>query len=321
MDINEVIRRKQDSRIAAIKAAEAKSEQLRQEIPELADIDSALHSVAMKIMNAAMTDRIHLEARLDEIKTENDSLLLKRASLLEQNGYPADYDSPKFECPLCSDTGYIGLNLCECVKKQLSTDLYINSGLGKALFDKSFDNFSLKYYSGKGSGEMSDKENMTIIYNCCKRYAQRFTPSSESILMIGGTGLGKTHLSAAIAKVVLEKGYYVIYDSAQSIFDSYESVRFGKESKELIKKYENCDLLIIDDLGAECMTQYTVAVFSSLLNWRIVNSKPTIISTNLSPAQIKKNYGERVYSRLLGESLIMKFTGQDIRLLKLSEKK
>ncbi len=321
MDINEVIKRKQDSRIAAIKAAEAKSEKLRQEIPELADIDSALHSVAMKIMNAAMTDKIHLEARLDEIKTENDNLLLKRASLLEQNGYPADFDSPKFECLLCSDTGYIGLNFCECVKKQLSTDLYINSGLGKALFDKSFDNFSLKYYSGKGDGEMSDKENMTMIYNCCKRYAQRFTPSSESILMIGGTGLGKTHLSAAIAKVVIEKGYYVIYDSAQSIFDSYEAVRFGKESKELIKKYENCDLLIIDDLGAECMTQYTVAVFSSLLNWRIVNSKPTIISTNLSPIQIKKSYGERVYSRLLGESLIMKFTGQDIRLLKLSEKK
>jgi DNA replication protein DnaC len=118
------------------KSSEAKSDKLRQEIPELADIDSALHSVAMKIMNAAMTDKIHLEARLDEIKTENDNLLLKRASLLEQNGYPADFDSPKFECLLCSDTGYIGLNFCECVKKQLSTDLYINSGLGKALLTR-----------------------------------------------------------------------------------------------------------------------------------------------------------------------------------------
>jgi DNA replication protein DnaC len=321
LDINEVLKRKLDSRIAAIKAAELKSEKLKQVIPGLADIDSELHSVSMKIMNAAMTDKMHLDAKLEAIKTENNNLLIKRASLLEQNGYSADYDSPQFECPICSDTGYIGLTFCECVKKQLSTDIYTSSGLGKALFDKSFDNFSLKYYSGKGDGEVSDKENMTMVYNLCKRYAQRFTPSSESILMIGGTGLGKTHLSAAIAKGVLEKGYYVIYDSAQSIFDGYDAVRFGKEPKELIKKYENCDLLIIDDLGAECLTQYTVAVFSSLLNWRIVNSKPTIISTNLSPQQIKKNYGERVYSRLLGESLIMKFSGQDIRLQKLSEKK
>jgi len=321
LDIYEAIQRKQDSRFAAIKAAEEKSEKLRAEIPELFDIDNALQSVSMKIMNAALTDKAHLEARLEEIKSENDRLLLKRAALLEQHGYPVDYDSPKFACPLCADTGYIGLHFCECVKKELNTDLYTSSGLGKALLDKTFENFSLKYYSGKGDGGLSDRENMTIIYNCCKRYAQRFTPSSESILMIGGTGLGKTHLSAAIAKVVLEKGYYVIYDSAQSIFDDYESVRFGKESKDIIKKYENCDLLIVDDLGAECMTQYTVAVFSALLNWRIVNSKPTIISTNLTPQQIKKNYGERVYSRLLGESLIMKFTGQDVRLQKLSEKK
>ena len=321
MDINEVIKRKHDNRIAAIKAAETKSEKLRQTIPALTEIDNELHSVSMKIMNAAMTDRMHLDEKLDQIKTENDNLLLKRAALLKQNGYSVDFDSPQFECPLCSDTGYIGLTFCECVKKQLSTDIYTSSGLGKALYEKSFDTFSLKYYSGKGDGDVSDKENMTMVFNCCKRYAQRFTPSSESILMIGGTGLGKTHLSASIAKVVLEKGYAVIYDSAQSIFDSYEAVRFGKESKELTKKYENCDLLIIDDLGAECMTQYTIAVFSSLLNWRIVNSKPTIISTNLSPQQIKKSYGERVYSRLLGESLIMKFSGQDIRLLKLSEKK
>lgn len=320
LNINEILQQKFEKRVAAIEAAERRSEQLRGEIPKIAEIDKALHSVSVKIMNAAMSDKESLDENLEAIKSENETLLLKRASVLEQNGYSADYDSPQFECSLCSDTGYIGLNFCECVKKSFNINRYNSSGLGKALRNKTFDNFSLKYYSGKSGGDFSEKENMTTTFNNCKRYAKKFSSSSDSVLMIGGTGLGKTHLSAAIAKEVLSKGYFVLYDSAQSIFDNYDAVRFGKDNKKSIKKYEEADLLIIDDLGAECRTQYTVAVFSSLLNWRIVNSKPTIISTNFTPQQIKKSYGERVYSRLMGEFLIMRFCGQDIRLLKLSEK-
>ncbi len=304
----------------AIKAADERSAQLRLEIPEIAAIDNDLHTVSIRIMKAALDGRDELDERITAIKNENDSLLLKRASVLEQHGYSADYDSPVFTCVSCSDTGYVGLNFCECIKKAYNNDRYTTSGLGRALYGKDFNNFSLKYYSGKGSIGISDLENMTMIVNQSKRYAQSFSPESESVLMIGGTGLGKTHLSAAIAKEVLSKGFFVYYDSAQSIFDTYESVRFGKESRESAKKYENCDLLIIDDLGAECLTQYTIAVFSSLLNWRITNRKQTIISTNFTPQQIKKSYGERIYSRLMGEFLIMKFTGQDVRLLKLSEK-
>jgi DNA replication protein DnaC len=164
LDINEVIKSKQDSRIAAIKAADCKSEKLRAEIPELSYIDSALHSVSMKIMDAALNDKEHHDSRLEEIKVENDNLLLKRAFVLEQNGYSADYDSPQFQCKLCSDTGYIGFSFCECVKKQLSKDIYTGSGLGKALFDKSFDNFSLKYYSGKYDGDLSEKETMAMVF-------------------------------------------------------------------------------------------------------------------------------------------------------------
>jgi len=321
LNINEILRQKLDSRLSAIKAAESRSEQLRRELPEVAEIDRELASVSLKIMQAAVGGKNELDQRLSDIKRENDRLLLKRASLLERNGYSADYDKPRFECPVCSDSGYTELRFCECVKKRFNTEQYSGSGLGSALLDKSFESFTLKYYSGKAENGLSERENMTVTYNQCKRYASSFSSMSDSMLMIGGTGLGKTHLSAAIAREVLAKGFFVLYDSAQSIFDSYEAVRFGKESKGNVKKYEKSDLLIIDDLGAECMTQYTVAVFSSLLNWRIVNSKPTIISTNLTPKQIKKSYGERVYSRLMGEFLIMRFSGQDIRLLKLSEKK
>lgn len=320
MNINEIMQLKLETRMQAIKAAEHRSEQLRRELPEIAWIDDTLHMLSIKIMQAAMNGKDELSEKLDCIKSENETLLLKRASILEQHGYSADYDTPVFSCKLCSDTGYVGLNFCECVKKAFNTDRYTGSGLGKALYGKDFESFSLKYYDGKSENTLSDRENMMMIVNQCKRYTQRFSFNSDSILMLGGTGLGKTHLSAAIAKEVLAKGFFVNYDSAQSIFDAYEAVRFGKNNRENIKKYENCDLLLIDDLGAECSTQYTVAIFYTLLNWRIANQKPTIISTNCTPQQIKKTYGERVYSRLMGEFLIMRFTGQDVRLLKLSEK-
>lgn len=270
-------------------------------------------------MSAAAEGRENLDEKLAEIKRENDTVLARRERLLAQNGFPQGYDDPVFECPLCLDSGYIGLKFCDCVKKALNTKTYTGTGLGKALTDKDFDGFSLKYYSGKDSGDgLSERENMTIIYNSCRRYASGFSQSSGSLLMMGGTGLGKTHLSAAIAREVVGRGFWVLYESAQNIFDSYEAVRFGREPREIIKKYESCDLLLIDDLGAECITQYTTAVFFSLLNWRTINSLPTVISTNLSPQQIKKNYGERVYSRLMGEFLILRFTGRDIRMLKLS---
>ena len=140
--------------------------------------------------------------------------------------------------------------------------------------------------------------------------------SSAGLLFLGGTGLGKTHLTAAIANVVSAKGLSVIYESAQQIFDTIEAVRFNRADISERKKYENCALLIIDDLGAECMSQYSVSAITSIIDMRIVNGKKTLISSNLNPNGLKKTYGERLYSRVLGEFRNLSFLGRDIRLQK-----
>jgi len=178
--------------------------------------------------------------------------------------------------------------------------------------DKSFENFSLQYYSGE------DRTRMETILASCKKYAQTFDDNARSLLFMGKTGLGKTHLSAAIAGAVAMKGYRVLYETSQKLFDTYEAARFGRENAPDTDKYVNCDLLIIDDLGAECGSQYTAATFFNLLNTRLIEGKPILINTNLNRPQLEKAYGERVLSRLLGEFRVLLFTGKDVRMQRLS---
>ena len=135
--------------------------------------------------------------------------------------------------------------------------------------------------------------------------------------MEGGTGLGKTHLSLAIAKTVIEKGFGVIYGSVPAILRELEQEHFSKGSELKTKKsLESCDLLILDDLGTEFANQFTKAVVYNLINTRMIMSKPTIINTNLSLAEIKDLYSDRLVSRIIGEHIYLEFIGKDIRLIK-----
>ena len=137
------------------------------------------------------------------------------------------------------------------------------------------------------------------------------------LFIYGASGLGKTHLSAAIANVVANKGFSVVYESAQQVYDTCNAVRFNRMDVAERDKYENSNLLIIDDLGVECGNEYVVASLTSIIDLRIVNGRPTIISSNLTPAAIKKTYGERLFSRLFGEYRVLQFVGKDIRMQKI----
>jgi DNA replication protein DnaC len=148
----------------------------------------------------------------------------------------------------------------------------------------------------------------------CKNYAEDFGTDSESLYLHGATGLGKTHISLAIANTVAEKGYSVIYDTAQNILSSLEREKFGHNNNgEREKEILECDLLIIDDLGSEFSTQFTVAAIYNIINTRLLSSKPTIISTNLSIDELTDRYTPRVTSRIVGCYTIKQFKGSDIR--------
>lgn len=305
----EALQKKAKLRAEAEAKADARTAALCREIPALAKLDRELAACGPALIAAAIGKDL---AKLKEIEAHNLALQEKRKNLLVAHGYKPNEDAPVYDCALCSDSGYVKSSLCVCVKKQIALSAYASAGLGKGLIGKTFENFSLRYYEGE---ELSRMETILAI---CKKYAQNFSKDAQSLLFMGKTGLGKTHLSAAIAREVAAKGYSVLYETSQKLFDTYEAARFAREGAPSTEKYETCDLLIIDDLGAECGSQYTAATFFNLLNTRLIEGKPILINTNLNRPQLEKAYGERVLSRLLGEFRVLLFAGKDIRMQKLS---
>lgn len=306
MKISEALNIKDEKRTAALLEADERRAELHSRFPRIAVIDAQIRAFSFRALRGENTEKL---------RSESELLNSERENILASAGYSPDYDEPKFECPVCNDSGYEkGLKVCSCVKKMISNSKYVESSLARGLLDKSFDNFSLEYYSA----ENGERAVMEKVLKGCKKYAENF-PNDDScgILFTGGTGLGKTHLSAAIANAVASKGMSVIYESAQQIFDTCDDVRYNRSEISERKKYENCALLVIDDLGAEYTSQYSVSSISSLIDLRIVNGRKTIISTNLTLDKIKKTYGERTYSRLLGEFRVLRFTGKDIRMQKI----
>ncbi len=309
MTVNEAMLQKNASREKALSDSARKTAELDSLYPDIAEIDRELSSVSSQIISALSSE--NCEERIQQIKERNLFLQEERRKKLISYGVSPEYDTPVFSCSVCSDTGYDGKTFCSCVIKMCARDAYLSSGLGKALLDRTFESFTLKYYGGK------DRDNMSDVLDTCVDFAETFG-TGANLLFTGGTGLGKTHLSSAIAQRVIDKGYTVVYESAQNVFDSFESVRFGKGDDDTAK-YLSCDLLIIDDLGSEFSTQYTTAVLYQLLNQRLMNGRSVILSTNLGSKELLKRYGERIYSRLLGSFDTCVFTGNDIRLIKLGE--
>ncbi len=310
MTATEAMLKKSALREKALADAYKKTEFLDANYPDIAEIDKELSSVSRLIVSAVVNKNCGEE--IEKIKNRNLELQELRRKKLASYGLDENYDTPVFSCPICSDTGYDGKTFCSCIIKMCARDAYLSSGLGKASLGNTFENFTLKYYGGK------DRENMSDVRDTCLDFADNFNGDGANLLFTGGTGLGKTHLSSAIAQRIIDKGYTVVYESAQNIFDVFENVRFGKGEGNT-DKFLECDLLIIDDLGSEFSTNYTASVLYQILNTRLMNGKSVILSTNLGSKELSKRYGERIYSRLLGSFDTCVFSGNDIRLIKLGE--
>ncbi len=285
--------------------------------PELKELDAVFPEIAGKIIEAFSDNKNpdKTVSTIRKLQKESENLMAQRAELLKMAGLPADYTDPHYHCEKCKDTGYLPHGKCECLKKELVLYGYAHSGLGCLLEKQDFDNFSLDYYYG--NDRLLMEENLSR----CKNFADGF-PSSVSLLMIGNTGLGKTHLSTSIAKAVIGRGYDVLYETSQNLISAFSSERFGKNygvSNEVsdTERFFSCDLLIIDDFGTEETNQFSVSVFYNLINSRTNKALSTIINTNLSQSDLKNRYGDRITSRLLGEFTVLSFPGKDIRMQKL----
>ncbi len=290
--------------------------------PRIREIDREMRESMMSVIQLALSHDESPVSAVEDLSEENMYLQAERIQELLDVGLPADYLDDGYMCDKCHDTGYINSEICSCLmdlyKKEQQADL---SSLFK-LGTESFDQFELDYYDDAPDPAtgVSPRQNMEFVYETCVEYARKFGKNSYNLLLQGGTGLGKTFLSACIARVVSENGFSVVYDTAASIFAKYEDDRFARsaepQERDELRRYTDCDLLIIDDLGTEMSTAFTVSTLYNLINTRLIFGKKTIISTNYSLDELRRRYTPPIMSRLEGEYQCLTFYGSDIRLLK-----
>lgn len=298
------------------KKAETENEErireINEKIPQIREINEVIFNTGKELISIISNGRgKDISDKVEQLKQYNLGAQAMSRKILAEYGYPEDYLDMHYTCPKCCDRGYNGSKFCDCFKtvcgKLAADELNKNSQLSLS----SFDSFSLTYYSGENYSAMKKILEYTM------QYAATFTPDSKSILMFGQTGLGKTHLSLAIANKVLEKGYGVIYDSAINILRSIEKEHFSHEhSSEMIDLVMDTDLLILDDLGTEYETPFYNATIYNIINTRLNRRKPSIISTNLDFSGISRRYDKRVMSRIISEYSCLEFKGDDVRLQK-----
>ena len=294
-------------------------------VPEIREIDAALRGHMAKLVSLTLSRRPDMREQIAALEEENLDLQKRRAELLVEHGWPIDFLDEICSCPRCRDSGLLeGGQICDCVKRLYNQELTKElSGLLRS-GDECFERFDLRYYSDQKESAtgISPRELMELNLRICQSFADSFPDVSMNLLMRGGTGLGKTYLSACIARVVAGKGYSVCYDSASTALDAFERQKFSRDSEESaaadirVKRMLSCDLMILDDLGTEMITSVSVSALYTLLNTRLISRRPIILSTNLSEADLELKYGPQIASRLAGEFYLLPFRGQDIRRLK-----
>lgn len=300
----------------------ARRQEIYAKIPRICEIDRILSNTAAAVLRAALQNGTDPTEAVHALQQNNLRLQAERRELLTQFGYPASYLEETPICARCSDTGYIGTEPCECLKKRYTSRLTSELSTILPIREQNFEHFQIEYYPVEPDARLgiSPRENMEFNRKTCHEYAVNFSLSSPNLLLYGSTGLGKTFLSSCIAKVVSEHGFSVAYDTSIRIFSSYESVKFNSadasEAAHRIRKYEKCDLLIIDDLGTEMLTAFTISTLYGLLEERLMRHRPMIINTNFLPDTFEKYYSPAIASRLNGEFIPLRFTGKDIRGIK-----
>ncbi len=329
MSLDPNVLHRANRRLAQRKAQrEAQQAKRRAEIyrrcPRAAQIDRELRQTAAGIVSAAFRAGEDPIPALNRVRAENQALQAERTQLLRQAGYPADALDDTPYCASCGDTGWIGTDMCACLCALYAEEQMKELSKLLDLGEQSFDSFSLDYYSDQpwpGESE-SPRARIELIRDVCYSYASRFPKFAyPNLFLTGAPGLGKTFLSACIARMVAEKGFSVVYDTAINIFSKFEEQKFARaesdvrDAKDETRRYLGCDLLILDDLGSEMTTPFVQSALYSLVNGRIP-SKRTVISSNLSIGDVRRRYSAQTASRLEGEYHVLPFFGEDIRLLK-----
>ena len=314
----------ENRRLLAEQELDVRRDELVMRIPRVQKIEQELVHISVAAARSVFSGG-DKESELSALKEKSLALQNELKNILKENDLPENYLDPWYNCRECRDTGYVDGRMCTCMKQLVRQTAYEELNRISPLSLCSFESFDTGYYSKekKAAGDMSEYDYMSKVFRFCKRYAMQFDEYSEGLLFSGKTGLGKTHLSLAIASSVIENGYGVVYVSAPNILSRLESSQFSGRSVERTEDeqlLQECDLLIIDDLGTEFVTKFTQAAIYNIINTRLNSGKPVIISTNLSTKELEDVYGNRMVSRIVGVLRKIEFYGSDIRQMKKMKK-
>lgn len=312
-----------ERRLKAEKDADKRREEIYEKLPITKELENSIASLSIRVARAVVSGK-DVVAEMEMLRDNNLAMQQELENVLVSNGYSKDVFEPAYTCKQCKDTGYYEDNgktvVCNCLKQALIACACEELNRTAPLSLSTFDSFSLDYYDKTPDSVtgITPYDQMSKILRYCRMYAENFSNKSDSILMKGSTGLGKTHLSLAIANEVVKKGYGVIYVSAPALMQKLEKQYFSNADKDdsTVNMLLECDLLIVDDLGTEFHGQFSVSQLYNIFNSRMLLNKPIIINTNLTMRELEKIYTERFVSRISGNARKLDFLGKDIRIRK-----
>lgn len=309
MDMYEKIRTDENRKLMK------RREEIKNKYPEILELDTTIQKLCLNLSMAALRG-ITDQNELNNIKEEITDLRAKKYEMLVSHGYNPDYLNLHYNCPKCKDTGFIGIEKCSCFKSKLIKLYYKDSDLEEAVKTNNFKNFNINLYPNHKLNDerYTPRKNIEdILEYITGEYLPNFKNSNTNLLFYGNSGTGKTFLSWCIAKELLDKGFLVVYKTSDDLLRALKDIKFNNDT-DLENLLINCDLLIIDDLGSEQITDFSSTELFTLINKKILKNKKMLISTNLSLPLISKRYSERISSRIIGEFKLFKFFAEDIRI-------
>jgi DNA replication protein DnaC len=291
-------------------------------IPRLKEIDREVTNVGVEIARTVFANPDNAEQAAKQIQMIAQKLKKEKFILLTDNNFPIDYLDLKHDCELCKDTGFNEQQKrCICFRQKLIENAYEMSNIRSRLQKENFTTFNLSLFSDtvQTAHGISIKENMASLLATAEMFVSNFrSRNGDNLLMYGNTGLGKTFLCSCIARSLIDRGHSVIYQTAFKLMDTVQLYKFSDKQDSMLREaYDmlfTSELLIIDDLGTEMINSFTQTEIFNIINSRLLSERKTVISSNMSPIELSKAYGERISSRLFGSYEMLEFFGQDLRL-------
>ncbi len=288
--------------------------------PKLAAIESELMKQGTRLLKCVLNRCDDFE----DIKATIQDLQKQKTLLISECGFPENYLDDIYSCSKCRDTGFVEGYRCDCLKSLIVKNIGANSNLTEHMRAQTFENFDLSLFANQDDDGGRTLKLMQIACDKAIQFAESFEQSGDNFLIMGNAGTGKTYITSCIGNRALERGKTVYYQTAYKLSEILENNKFNKgesDSADIVKYIYDVDLLIIDDLGTEFTTQFTLAAFFDIINSRIISGKSTVISTNLSFEEISNIYSQRITSRFTESYQIIPTIGKDLRAIIKERKK